>query len=165
MDTAKVMDMASKKSNYKIRNFVAIRHEILRSPAYIILKPMARSMLPYFLWKVKIPFSDPTYYYADFPFTFSEAVKYGCSKRTFYRVIEDLMEKGFIDPVRKGGRNGGRDTASIFRLSKRWEKHGTFEFVPISWKQFGADQIRSQVEKCHCPVAKKTPGEGMEAIS
>ena len=155
--------MAKKKSPYKIKNFVAIRKEILISKAYIKLPPTARWMLPYFLWKVKLPYSDPTYYHADFSLTFSEAEKYGCSKRTFYRVIEVLMEHGFIDPIRKGGRNGGRDTASIFRLSNRWEKYGTFEEERISWAQFGKEQIRIQVEKCHCPVAKKTPGEGKEA--
>ena len=157
------MDMRPKKPAYKIKNFVAIRKEILTSKAYITLSPTARSMLPYFLWKVKLPFTDPTYLHADFIFTYSEAEKYGCSKRTFFRVLEDLMEHGFIDPIRKGGRNGGRDTASIFRLSKRWEKYGTFEFKSISWAQFGQDQIHSQVEKCHCPVAKKTPQADREA--
>jgi hypothetical protein len=159
------MGMARKKSNYKINNFVAIRKELLLSKAYIKLPPTARAMLPYFLWKVKIPFSDPSYYYAEFPFTFSEAEKYGCSKRTFSRVIEVLMRNGFIDPIRKGGRNGGRDTASIFRLSRRWEKYGNADFEPVSWKQFGADQIRIQVEKCHSPIAKSKPQEGMEATS
>lgn len=158
--------MAKKKTSYKIKNFVAIRKEQLLSKAYIELAPTARSMLPYFLWKVKIPYSHPDYCFADFSFTFSEAEKYGCSKRSFYRVIEALMKHGFIDPIRKGGRNGGRDTASIFRLSKRWEKYGNIdEFESISWKQFGEDQIRSQVEKWHSPVAKKPPQEGKEAIS
>lgn len=157
--------MAGKKKNYRIKNFVALPFDMLKSRAYIELPPTARGMLPYFLWKVKIPNTDPSYYYVDFTLTFSEAIKYGCSKRSFYRVLEDLMQHGFIDPIRKGGRNGGRDTASIFRLSKRWEKYDTFEFKGISWKQFGQDQIRTQVEKWHSPVAKKAPGEGMEATS
>jgi len=158
-------DMARKKTSYKIKNFLALRKELLLSKAYIELPPTARAMLPYFLWKIKIPFSHPDYCFTDFTFTFSEAEKYGCSKRTFSRVIEDVMKHGFIDPVRKGGRNGGRDTASIFRLSKRWEKYGTSEFESISWKQFGEDQIRSQVEKWHSPVAKKAPQEDEKATS
>lgn len=138
---------------------------MLKSRAYIELPPTAKGMLPYFLWKVKIPNTDPAYYHVDFTFTFSEAEKYGCAKRSFYRVIEGLMAHGFIDPIRKGGRNGGRDTASIFRLSRRWIKYGTSEFASISWAEFGQEQIRNQVQNCHRPVAKKTPGENREAIS
>jgi hypothetical protein len=156
------MAMARKKPKYRIKYFVALPFDMLRSKAYITLPPTAKGMLPYFLWKVKIPYADPTYYHADFSLTFSEAVKYGCSKRSFYRVIGSLMGHGFIDPVRKGGWNGGRDTANIFRLSNRWLKYGTFEFVDISWKQFGGDQIRSQVSKWHCPIAKRAPEEGTE---
>jgi hypothetical protein len=157
--------MPGKKKTYKIKHFVALSFDMLKSEAYIKLPPSAKGMLPYFLWKVKIPYSDPSYYHAEFNFTFSEAIKYGCSKRTFYRVLEGLMKNGFIDPTRKGGRNGGRDTASIFRLSKRWMKYGTFEFQNISWAQFGQDQIRRQVQKWHSPVAKSEPQRGKEVDS
>ncbi len=153
--------MAKKKGKgSKLPPFVALPWMMLNHKAYIELPPTPKGMLPYFLGKVRIPMTAPTYYDAEFSFTFSEAVKYGCARRSFYRVIEALMEYGFIDPVRKGSRSGGRDTASIFRLSKRWERRGTFAFEKVSWGEFGEAQIRKQVQNWHSPVAKTEPGRG-----
>jgi hypothetical protein len=138
---------------------VAIPQAMLKSRAYIDLPPTARGMLPYFLWKVKIPITAPTYYFANFEFPFSEAERYGCAPRTFYRVIEALMGNGFIDPIRKGGRNGGRDTANVFRLSDRWQKYGLPDFKKMSWASFGQEQIRNLLQNWRTPVAKKSAGE------
>ncbi len=148
-----------KKKSYKIKRFVALPWDLLNHKAYMALPPNAKGMLPYFFGKVKIPFADPAYYRAEFFFTYSEAEKYGCARRTFYRVIEGLVSHGFIDPVRKGGRNGGRDLQSIFRLSYRWQNFGTTVFQKITWAEFGKEQLLSQVKKWHCPVAKNAPGE------
>jgi hypothetical protein len=138
---------------------------MLNHKAYIDLPPTSKAMLPYFLGKVKIPSTDPSYYHATFSFTFSEATKYGCARRSFYRVIVTLMGHGFIDPVRKGRRIGGSDNASVFRLSKRWEKFKTPVFEKVSWPGFGADQIKTQVQKCLRPVATCAPGARTDAES
>jgi hypothetical protein len=148
-----------KKKRYKIKRFVALRWDMLNHKSYIDLPPNAKGMLPYFLGKVKIPFTDPTYYHAEFSLTYSEAEKYGCSRRTFYRVIECLISHGLIDPIRKGGRNGGRDLQSIFRISTRWQSYGTAVYRKITWAEFGKEQLISQVEKWHSPVADNTLGE------
>jgi hypothetical protein len=150
--------MARRNPRRKLPPFVALPWSLLNHKAYIELPPTAKGMLPYFLGKVKIPITDATYYHAEFSLTFSEAVKCGCAKRSFYRVIEALMDHGFIDPVRKGGRSGGRDTSSIFLLSKRWEKYRTPLFEKVSWAQFGQTQIQKQVQNCHRPVANNEPG-------
>jgi hypothetical protein len=150
-----------KKKKYKPipGGYVTMPWNMLNSKAYITLPPTSRAMLPYFLGKVRIPCTETQHYYAEFSFTYSEATKYGCARRSFYRVIEGLMGYGFIDPVLKGGMIGGRETGSIFRLSKRWEKYGTAVFEKVTWAQFGESQIRSQVQKWHRTVAKNEPGE------
>ncbi len=154
--------MAQKRKGSKLPPFVALPWMMLNHKAYIELPPTPKGMLPYFLGKVRIPSTDPKHYYAEFSFTFSEAVRYGCARRSFYRAIEALMEYGFIDPIRKGCQSGGRDTASIFRLSKRWEKYGTPVFERISWAEFGQAQIRKQVQNWHRPVAKNQPKPGKD---
>jgi hypothetical protein len=150
--------VVKKKKGGKLPPFVAMTWAMLNHKAYVKLPPTPKGMLPYFLGKVKIPNDAPTYYHAEFSFTFSEAIKYGCARRSFYRVIEALVGHGFVDPVRKGGRAGGRDTASVFRLSKRWQNFGTFAFEKVSWAEFGEAQIRKQVQKWQCPVAENEPG-------
>ena len=148
--------MSKNKAKYKLPPFVALPWKMLNHRAYKELTPNAKGMLVYFLGKVKLPNTDPTYYYAEFSFTYSEALKYGCARRTFYKVIDSLMGHGFINPVRKGYRSSAREV-SIFRLSKRWEKFGTAAFEDVSWAEFGKEQIRKQVQKRHCTVAENEP--------
>jgi hypothetical protein len=157
--------MTKRKTTRKLPPFVAISWAMLNHRAYIDLPPTAKGTLPYFLGKVKVPSTDPSYHHNEFSFTFSEAEKYGCARRSFYRVISALMDHGFIDPVRKGGRSGGRDTASLFRLSRRWEKYGTLLFEKVRWAEFGTAQIQRQVQNWHSPVARNTPQRNREAKS
>lgn len=144
------------KSRAKLSPFVAISWKMLNSKACIKLKPTARGLLPYFLGKVKLPNTDPAYYHAHFTFTFSEAQKYGCARRSFFRVIENLMAHGFIDPVSKG-KKGPHATPNIFRLSRRWENYDKPDYKPVSWRQFGQEQIQRQVQNWHNTVAKSKP--------
>lgn len=132
--------------------YVPMHWKLLNHPAYIKLPPTARGMLPYFLGKVKIGPLDAKYTYQEFQFSYTEATRYGCARRSFYRVIEDLVGHGFIDPVHRGVRN-----PSIFRLSRRWEAFGTAAFEKVAWAQFGETQVRGLVQKWHSTVAKNEP--------
>jgi len=109
---------------------------MLNSIAYKKLKPSSAKALPYFLGKPKLPISDPQYYSVHFPFSYTEAKKYGFANGTFFRVISELTEKGFIDPKDKGGLRGDSKSFNLFTLSQRWEHYGTQNFKEIKWQCF-----------------------------
>lgn len=127
--------------NYRKKNklppFVALTWDLLNSRAYKDLPPSAAKALPYFLGKVKISYRDPQRYLSEFPFSYTEAKKLGFAYGTHHRVISQLIEKGFIDPVDKGGLRSFGMSCSLFRLSQRWEEYGTQNFKPIeAWPNF-----------------------------
>ena len=114
--------------------FVALTWGILRSRAYYDLRLSAAKALPYFLGKVHCAFNDPQRYCTSFSFSYTEAEHYGFALGTFCRAINDLIEKGFIDPVKKGGLRGDGKSYSLYKLSNRWKKYGTAEFEQMTWK-------------------------------
>jgi len=125
-----------KKANNKLPPFVALTWAMLNSKAYKDLQSTAGKMLPYFIGKVRFGPSDPQKHTTTFTFTFKEAKALGCAKKTFYRVIQALMESGFIDPVKKGGLRGFNQSSSVFKLSRRWEKYGEAGFEKVQWECF-----------------------------
>ncbi len=126
-----------KVSKSKLPPFVPLTWKVLNSKAYIALPYSAAKILPYFLGKVKVPYRDPNRCSVDFDFTYSEAKKYGFATTTHYKAISELIAKGFIYPVSKGGLRGGGLSSSRFRLSERWREYGTKNFDSTRpWKQF-----------------------------
>jgi hypothetical protein len=135
----------AKKGKAGIRLYVMIRLDLLNHKAFKELPSSAAGMLPYFIAKVKLPFWEKDYYRTEFQFPYAEAVIYGCPRRTFARVIKALVNHGFLDPVRKGGRRSVPGLgASVFTLSRRWEFYGNVAFERVQWESFGQDQIRRQ---------------------
>lgn len=143
--------MASKKDKRKlaIPPFVPMTWTMLNSKAYTALTFAARAMLPYFIGKPKINIRSDLYLKTQFSISYKEAITYGCSTRTFTRVIEDLMRKGFIDPVDKGGLRGWGLSCNVFRMSDRWKQYGGKNFIAVEWRTFMAN-----TKNGHCPVAK-----------
>ena len=125
-----------KRKSGKLPPFVALTWNLLNSKAYKELSPSASKLLPFFLGKPKINQAYPACYEIEFEFTYSEARKYGFCNKTFSRCIRELMSKGFIDPVWKGGLRGDRKSSSKFRVSRRWEDYGNGNFKQINWEQF-----------------------------
>jgi len=126
--------------------FVPMTWQLLNSDAYKALSYASRAMLPYFIGKPeysdgkKINLRSDLYFKTKFTFSYREAVKLGCTTRTFTRVIEDLMRKGFIDPIDKGGLRGGGLSYNVFKMSDRWKQYNKKEFVEaIEWKKFIAN--------------------------
>jgi hypothetical protein len=126
-------------NKHKYRNgpaFVSLSLDLLNSKAFVTLPFAPRAMLPYFCAKVKVPLEDPARYKTSFVFPYGEAGRYGCARRTFFKVVCDLMLRGFIDPVSKGGLRGSCKTISTFRLSQRWKDYGMSNFQESRWQGF-----------------------------
>lgn len=116
--------------------FVAMPIFLITSKAFTTLPFAASKALVYFRNKPQLPFNDPQYYKAKFPFSYSEAEGLGFSKGTFAKVIRTLVAYGFLDPVTKGGLRGDRKSMSQFRLSNRYLNYGGQNFKQISWGEF-----------------------------
>lgn len=127
--------MSRGKSN-RIPPFVPLTWEMLNSKAYKELPPSAAKVLPYFLGKPKFNYNDPQRYQTEFSFSYSEAKKYGFATATHHRCISQLVEKGFINPVDKGGLRGLGRSYSLFTLSCRWKDYSAPGFEKIVWRCF-----------------------------
>lgn len=95
------------------------------------------------------------YYHAQFEFTYTEATHLGCARRTFTRVILDLIDHGFLTPIHWGVKN-----SSIFCLSRRWEGFGGVDYEPFPLQDFKQRQIDKAVQKWRTTVAKSKPDGG-----
>lgn len=130
--------MARQKN--KLPPFVAIDWKILNSDAFKVLSGSSGKALPYFLGKPKKRFNDASFYDVTFEYTHREAQRNGFSSRSHTRVIIQLVECGFIDPIDKGGLRGKGKSANKFRISKRWINYGRVEFQALSWLEFQPKQ-------------------------
>ncbi len=124
-----------KKKN-KLPPFVAVTWKMLNSAAFKELSPSASKILIYFIGKPKIIITSYEFYTTSFNFTYREAQTLGFSPSTYFRCIEELVSKGFIDPVWKGGLRGDGKSANKFKNSQRWLDYGKPTFIKKSWQQF-----------------------------
>jgi hypothetical protein len=116
--------------------FVYMAWEILNSAAFKALTPSAGKALPFFLGKPKKPYGDRDYYEIVFTFPYGEAIRFGFARATFFKIVEELIAKGFIDSIQKGGLRGEGKSFNRFKLSERWRGYGTKFFTVVSWKEF-----------------------------
>ena len=64
-------------------------------------------------------------------FTIKEAKKI-MSESTFRKARNQLIERGFIDIIKRGGLE---KQPTIYGLSDRWKKYGTKEFIKVDLKK------------------------------
>lgn len=128
--------LGRQKIRSKLPPFVPLSWELLNSRAYKDLTPAAAKELPYFLGKVKVKWADPQKYLTAFAFSYKEAEGYGFARATHHRIICELVKKGFINPVEKGGLRGCGRSYNLFQLSQRWKKYGDKEFEERMWRTF-----------------------------
>lgn len=128
--------MAKKNHGNKLPPFVALTWEMLNSMAYKELRYASAKALPYFLGKFKGSYHDPQRYLSSFSFSYSEAKTYRFSSATFSKIIQELVAKGFIDPVDKGGLRSNGKSYNLFKLSERWKDYGKPDFKSLNWKCF-----------------------------
>ncbi len=127
--------MAKKKN--RLPPFVPLLYKMLNHKAYIELSASAAKALPYFLCKIKnSDYRDRGRYLQPFELSYTEAKRYGFHRKTFARVIRELVRKGFIDPFQRGGLKSGGFGYNKFTLSERWQDYGTPDFRKKEWDQF-----------------------------
>lgn len=116
--------------------FVAMPWELLNSRAFIELNNAARVALIYFIGKPHMIYNSPDYYDMVFGFSYREAKRLGFPSGTFFKVINELVRHGFLEPERKGGCYGDLKASNCFRLSRRWQRYGCPDFQNSDWAGF-----------------------------
>ena len=109
--------------------FVQLPWEVLNSNAHIELKHSAKGLLPHLYGKARYDYKNPDRYVDVFDFSYKEAKKFGYSSSTYYDGVKQLRANGFIDKVRQGYSHGENKATNLYRISDRWKKFDTDEFV------------------------------------
>jgi len=81
-------------------------------------------------------YKDETRYSTEFHFSYAEGIRLGFANSTFHKIIQELVRKGFVDPVAKGGMKSDCKSYNAFKLSRRWEEYGKEGFKSIEWDCF-----------------------------
>jgi hypothetical protein len=110
--------------------------DLLNSKAFIELNNAAKVALIYFIGKPHMIYDSPDYYDMVFSFSYREAKRLGFPSGTFFKVINELVRHGFLEPVRKGGCYGDLKASNSFRLSRRWQRYGCADFQNSDWAGF-----------------------------
>lgn len=114
------MSKGREKHRERLPPFVPLELLMLDSKAYQNLTGNAAKLYTYFVRscvRAKKGKPDTT---TLFGFTYTEAVKLGFARKSFYRSMKELVDHGFIDQVEVGGLRGAGHTNSQYRLSNRW---------------------------------------------
>lgn len=128
--------MARHKREDRLPPFVPLPWKILNSSAYQALRYASAKALPFFMGKPKSHYDSLLYYSTEFSFSYAEAERLGFARGTFSKVIRDVIETGFVDPVEKGGLRGTGKSCNLYRLSKRWREHGKPSFERLLWEEY-----------------------------
>lgn len=131
--------MSKKKKNKIDGNFTIIEHKLINSEAFKGLSLYAKWL--YVEFKLR--------FYGDnknhIIFTQKE-IKKIMSINTFYRSRAELIERGFIDIVERGGLE---NRPMIYGLSDRWKKFGTKNFVKVNIKDILPKIFKMKFKKGH----------------
>ena len=117
--------MSQKKKNKIDGSFAIIEHNLANSEAFKGLSVNAKWLYMEF----KLRFHGDNKYHIIF--THREGLKV-LNNRTFTKCINQLIENGLIDIIKRGG---FYHQPNIYGLSDRWRKFGTKDFVKIDIKK------------------------------
>lgn len=130
-----------RKASGNLPPFVALTWDMLNSAAYKSLNYSAAKALPYFLGKYQGPYHDLQRYLFEFKLPYAEGLRYGFSSSTFSGVIQELVRKGFIDPMDKGGLRGDGKSCNLFKVHE-----GGKNMIPKDlFQQTGSALLQEQV--------------------
>ena len=131
--------MSKKKKNKIDGTYSYIEHNIINSEAWKGLK--AHTKWLYFEFKLRW-YGDNT---RNIIFTYLEAKKIMAIK-TFTDDRTLLIERGFIDVVKRGGLE---KECMIYGLSNRWKKYGTKDFIKIDIEKILPEIYTTKFKKGH----------------
>lgn len=120
--------MKKKKGDKIHGGFVALTYEIIDGRAFKKLNGAAMKAFILCLRKVRT-FNPHDRYSYQFTLTYAEAQKSGLWASAFDRGIKELHKFGFIEIVHRGGMRFQGKSRTTYRLSQRYQKYGTAEFV------------------------------------
>jgi len=120
-------------------DFSYVEHNIINSEAWKGLK--AHTKWLYFEYKLRWR-GDNT---RNIIFTYTEANKI-MSIATFINDRKLLIERGFIDIVKRGGLE---KQPMIYGLSDRWKKYGTKDFIKVDIEKILPEIYRTKFKKDH----------------
>ena len=131
--------MSKKKKNKIDGIYSYIEHNIIHSEAWKGLK--AHTKWLYFEFKLRWH-GDNT---RKIVFTYQEA-KNIMSIKTFITDRKLLMERGFIDVIKRGGLE---KQPMIYGLSDRWKKYGTKDFIKVETDKMLPEIYSTKFKKRH----------------
>lgn len=134
-----------KKSNKINGKFSVIEHEVTKSKAFQELKIHAKWLYVEF----KLRFKGDNKYNIKFTQTEARDIM---GINTFIKARNQLIEKGFIDVIRRGGL---WKQPAIFGLSERWRKYGTTEFKKVEIEKIFPPIFKTTFKKGHVFYSKK----------
>jgi len=133
--------MGKKKKNKIDGNFVAIEHNLINSEAWKGLK--SRTKWLYVEFKLRW-YGDNT---RNIILTYKEVKNINIMAiNTFIEDRKQLIERGFIDVIKRGGLEKQR---MIYGLSDRWKKYGTKDFVKVDIKKILPEIYTTKFKKGH----------------
>lgn len=131
--------MIKKKKNKIDGNYSVIEHNIINSEAWKGLK--AHTKWLYFEYKLRW-YGNNT---RNIILTYIEANKI-MSIDTFINDRKLLIERGFIDVIKRGGLE---KQPMIYGLSNRWKKYGTKDFIKIDIEKILPEIYTTKFKKGH----------------
>jgi len=131
--------MIKKKKNKINGNYSVIEHNIINSKAWKGLK--AHTKWLYIEYKLRW-YGDNT---RNIILTYTEANKI-MSIDTFVNDRKLLIERGFIDIVKRGGLE---KQCMIYGLSNRWKKYGTKDFIKVDIEKILPEIYSTKFKKGH----------------
>lgn len=131
--------MSKKKKNKIDGTYSYIEHNIINSEAWKGLK--AHTKWLYFEYKLRW-YGDNT---RNIILTYIEANKI-MSIDTFINDRKLLIERGFIDVIKRGGLE---KQCMIYGLSNRWKKYGTKDFIKIDIEKILPEIYTTKFKKGH----------------
>lgn len=131
--------MSKNKKNKTDGNFSVIEHNIINSEAWKGLK--AHTKWLYIEYKLRW-YGDNT---KNIILTYIEANKI-MSIATFINDRKLLIERGFIDVIKRGGLE---KQPMIYGLSNRWKKYGTKDFIKVDIKKILPEIYKTKFKKGH----------------
>jgi hypothetical protein len=128
-------------NKYKIKNQIWLEPDMFYSEAFIGLSASAIKTLMRCLqkrkWeKIKVRGKKQTIYTDDgFTFPYTEAAALRIAGDTqYWENVKKLVEVGFLEVVHQGGwyqKHEKEKDYNVYKLSERWRKYGTSEFVTV----------------------------------